>query len=269
MIITPEDQASKLPSDSKAPIDDGLQVRLEEPPPSYSSQADSEDSVAISSQALPLARTFNTKPTNFLSLFNEHDTIRGEFVIDPSIRIPSSMLPPLGDGKTEDDRKHLSLRSKFSSVHAEIWLLGSPRDSVIDTHKFRRTTIALTSNHGSIRAQVQTMDGAAPFSLTATATHGSIRLALPRSFQGLLSLSTRHGSIAVSDLLVQNATQLSQVGTTRRYFIGDFQLLGENEWQGDQAEIDAVHGYIRVKYIDELGEGRRRKKGLLSRLFGK
>ena len=64
------------------------------------------------------------------------------------------MLPPLGEDETEDDRKNLSLRSKFSSVYAEIWLLGSPGDSVISAHKPRRTTIALNSDHGSIHAQV-------------------------------------------------------------------------------------------------------------------
>lgn len=38
--------------------------------------------------------TFKIKPTNFLALVNE-DSIRGKSVIDPSIRIPSSILPPL------------------------------------------------------------------------------------------------------------------------------------------------------------------------------
>ncbi|KAH0834982.1 hypothetical protein J3R83DRAFT_10697 [Lanmaoa asiatica] len=266
MIITPGDQASKRPSDSKVQTD-GDQVGPEEPPPSYSPQTEPVASGSAPSLP-PHSGAYKTKPTNFLVLSNDHNTIRGEFVIDPSIRIPSAMLPPLSEDETEADRKNLCLRSKFNSVHAEIWLLGSPRDSVIGAHKPRRTTIALTAEHGSIRTQVQTLDGAAPFSLTASSSHGAIRLAIPRSFQGLLSLSTRHGSISPSDSLVQNATQLSQVGTIRRYFVGDFQSLGEDEWQGDQVEIDAPHGSIRVKYVDEVAEGQG-KKGLFSRLFGK
>ena len=56
------------------------------------------------------------------------------------------MLPPLGDNEAEDDRKNLCLTSRYNSVNAEIWLLGSP--------SVRRTTIALTSDHGSIHAQL-------------------------------------------------------------------------------------------------------------------
>jgi len=252
MIITPDDQASKRLSDSKAQPPAGH----DDPPPSYS-PSDASGSVP--------PPTFKTKPTNFLALANERDAIKGEFVIDPCLCIPPSMLPPLDAHATEADRNNLCLASKHGSVNAEIWLLGSSSPG----GKSRRTTLALTSSHGSIRAQVHTLDGAAPFSLTGRSSHGTIRLAIPRSFQGLLSLSTRHGSVSVSDAIVQNATQLSQLDTARRYFVGDFALLGAQEaWEGDQVELEAPHGTVRVKYDDEEAEGQG-KKGLFSRLFGK
>ena len=59
------------------------------------------------------------------------------------------MLPLLGEGETEDDRKNLCLTSRFSSVNVEIWLLGSP-----SAPKPRRTTIVLTSDYGSTHAQL-------------------------------------------------------------------------------------------------------------------
>ncbi|KAG9311559.1 hypothetical protein JVU11DRAFT_7764 [Chiua virens] len=163
---------------------------------------------------------------NFLALSNDHDSIRGEFVIDPSIVIPSTLLPPLAD------RKNLSLTSENSSIKAQIWLLGQRAAAKAP----QRTTIALASTHGSIHATLHTLD-ATPFSLTAAAHHEGVKLAVPTSFQGLLSLTTRHGRVSLSDGLIQNGTQLSQVGNTQRYFIGDFQLLSEEEWQGDQMEI--------------------------------
>ena len=84
-----------------------------------------------------------------------------------------------------------------------------------------------------------------------------------------MSLSTWHGSIAVSNAILQNATQLSQVGTTRRYFVGDFRVLGQDDvWDGDRVELEAPHGSIRVKYVDEVAEAQG-KKGLFSRLFGR
>lgn len=64
------------------------------------------------------------------------------------------MLPPLCDNKTEEDRENLRLKSKNSSVHADIWLLGPSGDAKPDPCKPRRTTISLISSHGSISAQV-------------------------------------------------------------------------------------------------------------------
>ncbi|KAF8427657.1 hypothetical protein L210DRAFT_3652516 [Boletus edulis BED1] len=267
MIVTPGDQPSKQSSDQKVQFGD---VNPDEPPPSYSPHIESPP--IASGSTLSSTPTYKSKPTNFLSLSNSDSSICGEFVIDPSIRIPSSILPPLRQDDTEDDRKNLNLRSQNSSVNADIWLLGTPSsqdpESAIGADKPRRTTIALISDHGSIRAQVHTLDDAAPFLLTARANHGTIRLAVPRSFHGLLSLSTRHGSTSLSDTLVENATQLSQIDDTRRYFIGDFQALGEVAWEGDLVELDATHGSLRVKYIDEVEETHA-KKGFLSRLFGK
>ncbi|KAN0086178.1 hypothetical protein V8E55_007312 [Tylopilus felleus] len=265
MIITPDDQPSKLSSDQKVPTKES-QVGPDEPPPSYSAQTEPGDSSSGPSSP----PTFKTKPTNFLLLSTRDTALRGEFVIDSSISIPSSLLPPLGDNQSEDDRKNLSLASKHSSVNAEIWLLpGSPvpSESATDTLKPRRTTIALASDHGSIRAQLRTLDGAAPFSLTGRCGDGTVRLALPRSFQGLISLSTGDGSITLSDALTQNVTQLSQIDTARRYFVGDFKALGEDAWGGDQVEIEAPHGSIRLKYVNEVAEAHG-KKGFLSRLFG-
>jgi len=263
MITVPDDKKSQLPSDQKIQTEEP-HVGLDEPPPSYSAQAESGSS-SVSSYA-----TYKTKATNFLALSTRDSTINGEFIVNPSMRIPSSLLPPLGDNETEDDRKNLSLTSKHSSVHADIWLLSGsplPSESATSANKPRRTTIRLASEHGSIRAQLHTIDGAAPFSLTGHSSHGTIRLAVPRSFHGFLSISTRHGSIKLSDTLFQNTTQLSQFENTRKYFIGDFHPM-EDTWDGDQVELEAPHGSIRVKYIDEMAE-MQGKKGLFSRLFGK
>jgi hypothetical protein len=136
-----DNQLPKRPSDCK--------VGHEEPPPSYSPQTKSDASGSVPASPSHSV-TFKSKPTNFLALSNEQHAIQGEFVIDPCIHIPSSMLPLLGENETEDDRKNLCLASRYSSVNAEIWLLGSSSGGT----KPRRTAIALTSDHGSIRAQL-------------------------------------------------------------------------------------------------------------------
>ena len=123
-----------------------------QPPPSYSPSTDPSSSASTSTLPPP---PFKTKPTNFLTLSSNDDSLRGEFVIDPGMDIPSSMLPPLDDANTDADRKNLCLRSHSGSVQADIWLLGSNANaSTSASAKPRRTTLALTSDHGSLRAQV-------------------------------------------------------------------------------------------------------------------
>jgi hypothetical protein len=146
-----------------------------------------------------------------------------------------------------------------------VWLLSSPRSDTF-LEEQQRTTIDLTSDHGSINAQVETIPGAAPFLLTACAPHGSVRISLPRSFHGLLSLSTQHGSVYLADTVSQNATQLSQLDTARRYFVGDFSSLGDGEWTGDELRIEGKHDSIRIKYIDDTVDDQS-AGGFFTRLF--
>ena len=148
-----------------------LTALLRQPPPSCSPRTRSGGTSVVS------LSTFKTKPTNFLTLSYESD-IDGEFVIDPSIRLPRSFLPSprsslpsshsflssshsflpsprsfllssrsflssLGEGNK--DRKNLSLMSEHS-INAEIWLLGSSsREKATCLRKLRRTIIALNS----------------------------------------------------------------------------------------------------------------------------
>ncbi|KAF9220799.1 hypothetical protein BS17DRAFT_713527, partial [Gyrodon lividus] len=242
--------------------------------PSYSSQQQQQQqqqqhgsSSSTSPDSLP--PTFKTKPTNHLALSNESSTIKGEFVIDPSIRIPHSLLPPLTEDEDEADRKNLRLSSKFGSIKAEVWLLSSSRSECFSVEEQKRTTVDLSSDHGSIRVQMHNIQGAAPFLVTARAPHGTVGISLPRSFHGFLSLSTQHGNVWLADTLSQNSTQLSQVDYTRRYFVGDFSSLGDAEWTGDELRIEAKHGQIRIQYVDDAVADDQLKGGFLGWLFGK
>jgi hypothetical protein len=45
-------------------------------------------------------------------------------------------------------------------------------------------------------------------------------------------------------------------------------MVDDNDWTGDEVRVDAKHGKIRVKYVDENTGGDDATKGFLSRLFG-
>ncbi|KAG1722770.1 hypothetical protein EDB19DRAFT_1954569 [Suillus lakei] len=222
------------------------------------------------SSSSPLQPTFKSKPTNYLHLFNENNSVKGEYVIDPCMEIPTSLLPPLCPEESEADRKNLSLHSKNGYVNAEIWLLSARDDRPFDSKKpTKRTILDVGSEHGSVTAWVQTIHGAAPFLLTISAKNGAVNVTLPRAFNGLLLLTTRHGSVSLTDTLSENCTHLSQVDLTRRYFVGDLSTVDDSDWAGDELRVEAKHGKIRVKYVEEhTSADDSSKGGLLNRLFG-
>ncbi|KAG2358139.1 hypothetical protein BDR07DRAFT_1295789 [Suillus spraguei] len=213
---------------------------------------------------------YKSKPTNHLHLFSEHSSIKGEYVIDPGMNIPSSLLPPLRPEESETNRKNLSLHSKNGYVKAEIWLLGAQDAQPFDSKRStKRTILDMCSDHGSVTAWIHTIHGVAPFLLTISSKNGAVSVALPRSFNGLLLLTTRHGSVSLTDTLSANCTHLSQVDLTRRYFVGDLSAVDESDWTGDELRVEAPHGNIKIKYVEEQTTAdNTNKKGLLSRLFG-
>jgi len=89
---------------------------------------------------------------NFLALFRPNDSIRGTYTIDPDMCIPASLLPPLGRGESENDRKNLKLESCNGLIDVEIFLLGERAGNGVKTS--RRTSIDVKSSNGSVSVKL-------------------------------------------------------------------------------------------------------------------
>lgn len=227
------------------------------PPPAYSKHVQHTQSASLCSTEFQPP----SNPTNFLSLVLKDKAIRGCYVIDPLMQIPLSLLPPLNAGETYQDRKNLYLRTKDGSIDADIWLMGQEETA---PKNGRRTTLSLSSNDGSITAKINTTKVVAPFLLDIYARDGQVTVLLPRSFHGLLLLTTRQ-SVKLSDDLLQRSTTLSTVEHTRRYFVGDFpHQLFDNNWDGDELKAVSRDGRIVIRYRDEAELP---KTGFFSRIF--
>lgn len=268
MLIS-QDSTDSTSSELKTLPDTGNELAGEVPPPSYHNFSNQDSIVGAPSSSTPIHPTFKSKPTNHLHLFNECSSINGEYVIDTGMSIPSYLLPPLGPEESEENRKNLSLHSKHGSVTAEIWLLGVRDAQPFDSKRTKRTTLDICSQNGSVTARVHTIHEVAPFLLTISATNGAVNVTLPRSFHGLLLLTTKLGSVSLTDTLSNNCTHLSQVKSTRKYFVGDFSKVDDSEWTGDEVRVESEQGNIKIKYFEEHSSaGNANKGGLLKRLFG-
>jgi len=242
-------------------------------PPSYaplepqaeSSSPSRSQHVAEQLQSIP----FKSKPVNYISIIRQNNPIKENFIINPTLQIPASLLIPLEDGQTEEDRKNLKLESSNSYIETDIWLVGDDqRDQEINLDnkgvpKKKRTTLDLSSSNSRVVVKMYTYTGPgvtrSPFHLRATSRNSYVTIHLPRSFQGLLTMSSERGSFKLSDELSEHVTTFNEVNDTRRCFVGDFAASGWAEaeaegvegWTGDEVFASSQYDKVTVQYVDE------------------
>lgn len=120
----------------------------------------STDSTSRSTRNLP-----DLKPSNFVRLSRSNSSVKGVWIVDPSMIIPAAFLPPLEGGQTEEMRENLYLFSKNGAVDAEVYLL--PRTvpveershgaaSVVDTKPALRPQVIFRarSSNGSVTLKI-------------------------------------------------------------------------------------------------------------------
>ena len=94
----------------------------------------------------------NIRPSNFVSLIRINESIKGTWLIDPSLSIPSSFLPPR---PAKGDRFNLSLESKNGAIEAEVYLLPTSHSS---TNLSKFVLIHTQSSNGSVKTRLVKKD---------------------------------------------------------------------------------------------------------------
>ncbi|KAJ7206478.1 hypothetical protein GGX14DRAFT_367051 [Mycena pura] len=187
----------------------------------------------MSEQELAPPKTpVTVKPRNFLFVKRDTD-IRGTYVIDPRIKIPQFMLPPLAAGQTEATRQNVFLHAGKggAGINVDLFVLG-------DANTKRSLNMFLGSKNGSITAKLHAASTARPpIHITAKAAHG-ITLHLPRTFRGPVTVRNT-GSIRISEHLRADMMPLSEANDTMRYFVGTLEdWTDESKWAGDEVVLD-------------------------------
>ncbi|KAJ6530797.1 hypothetical protein DFH09DRAFT_1183899 [Mycena vulgaris] len=283
MIITPE---SDLKDVKQLDVVVNRASVPDDPPPAYF-RPESQTSVSApkpppAAAALIPPPPPDVKPTNFLSLSRGNSSIKGAYVIDPAVKTPLFMLPPLAADETAATRRNVFLHTSNGAIDVDLFVVGTPEpapdpaaapDSKRDGEK-SKITVLLKSSNGSIAARIHAAppEARAPLHLTAHTSNGSVTLHLPRAFRGPVTVRTRHGAVRLSDALAAQTTPFSEAEGTRRCFVGDFAgWEGEGEWAGDELSVETSNGSVRLQYdaeakaaVPEGGKG----KGLFGRLLG-
>ncbi|KAK7445479.1 hypothetical protein VKT23_014896 [Stygiomarasmius scandens] len=222
--------SSSTSTDSKALNADQV-VNADAFPPSYASV---------------VQQTTNVKPSNFVSITQQNNSVKGAFVIDPSLKAPPSWLPILPDGETGADRQNLLLESKNGSVQADISVLST--ELLDEGH--RKVTLTAKSTNGSVVCKVHRRAGLCPrLALIASSKNGSVTVHIPRSFSG--SIICRGGRAKMSAPLMTQTTTFGNVGDTSRYYVGDYDPAHVEENIGDQLVMESKNGSLKIFYDDE------------------
>jgi len=239
MIITDESKllgksgkAAEAASERQESVPDDL-------PPPYAEPEASSSNIAPPSFV---------KPSNFVTVSRLNGSINSTYVIDPSLRIPLSLLPALPSGETS--HRNLDLQSKNGSVQADISLPS------VEAHG-KRVTIYMKSWNGRVEATIHRPFPAPAVHLTASSLNGRINISLPRSFHGLIVARTLNGSIKFTPALTYQQTLFSEMSGTHKCFIGDVTGYMEkdgHEWEGDEVIVDTKNGSVKFQFDDDVAE---------------
>ncbi|KIK60382.1 hypothetical protein GYMLUDRAFT_244385 [Collybiopsis luxurians FD-317 M1] len=230
-MIVPKDSPDKTSPDS--PIKDSS------PPPYVPSDPSS------SSSAPPFVPPDYLKPSNYVSLNQNHHSVEGTYLLDPSLEIPSEFLAPLPDGiESEDRRSNFYGSSTHGNVSAILYLLNKPMP------KSRNKVLLKTcSTNGTVSTCIRRGGLLPAFDLKSESQNGSVDVKIPRTYRGMITGSTKHGRVWMSDAVSAQAVVFSDVEGTKRIFMGDFSA--RNDETDDSMVLESNNGNVNIYFEDE------------------
>jgi len=86
----------------------------------------------------------DVKPANFISILRTSGSIKGQYTIDPAIRVPPFLLPPLADGESASERNNLKAMTGDAEIDLKIFLAYSKAGREI---KRQRATLVVKAEN--------------------------------------------------------------------------------------------------------------------------
>jgi len=243
------------------------QAVLEDSPPSYTVSETPQAGPSNLHQSLP-----NAQPCNFVSVSKKNSSIKGTWLLDPMLSIPSELLPPLPEGESESTRKNLSLQTKDGSINANIFVLAEELQKTENKMNLR-TIIDTSTEDGDVTIKMHEVPSQkgqvrSPIQLRSYSGDGSIRVYLPRSFRGVFRIKTKSGKIRFSEAVESSLALFPEVNGLKISFLGHIDTTEwqpSADWNGDELILETKDGSVSVHFDDE--ENGAPRKGFLSKIF--
>ncbi|KAK7458801.1 hypothetical protein VKT23_009807 [Stygiomarasmius scandens] len=221
----------------------------EVPPPDYTSALGSD---AFRRQNPSIS---SSQSVNYLSINQLVGSIECTHILDPSLHIPESLLPPLAIGETEWARKNLSLKGKLGAVEADITLHCEEPQETTNQSKFStRVNMEVQTSVGAISVKLRdpptpSVGKRWPFHLSCSTHIGQINLFIPRSFQGFIDVSTTVGHVVLAPDVTKVVRWTDSKIRRRRCFLGAL-VNAANKESIDEVVLNTLVGSVEIAYVD-------------------
>ncbi|KAG8864069.1 hypothetical protein FRB96_006942 [Tulasnella sp. 330] len=233
---------SNIPSSEYDAAEPGTPVGDGQNPPSY------DLSILGMTPGPARADTATGPRVNYIYIKRANHDIKGEWTIDPTVRVPPSLLSPLDEG---EERANLRLHSQHHSVRGKVRLISDqPTKSFLHA----------SSPNGSVTMKILSRQNQR-FKLELHSPNGNVTAQIPPDFEGPVTFRALNGSLKFSELVKRRVAYHSQSEGVGKAFIGDLSTSGYADidddveaWSGDELILSAENGRIKIEYAEESPE---------------
>ncbi|KAK0234167.1 hypothetical protein IW262DRAFT_1452709 [Armillaria fumosa] len=208
------------------------------------------------------------QPDNYKTIIRASGPIQEDFLIDPTLSVLSSLLPPKTPYKTVTkengvkviQRNNLNIIAKKGEIDTDIDIMNPKSDEAT------RCRIDIRAR-GDIRIELNLHGAVSPDDparvvlplclIDVHSSSGNIYLDIPRKrLEGPLNVTTRYGvefsPVVLKDLNIFNESEKWRK-QRKECFLGNF--AGWSEGSGDVINLKAKAGRVSVRYIEESPGG--------------
>jgi len=198
-------------------------------------------------------------PFNGLNMYTKREGIRGSWTLDPlATELPTQNLVQIFlDGQQKKEKGCRFRRSakgtpptaKFSSRHGNIdAMLRVVGDSLVRS----TATIRSETRSGNIVLDLVSISPMRTVHIDASSRKGSVTLLVPRSFCGLVQLSSRNGTVQLLPAMAASGRVISTKGKETTVLLGDGPMpqVGSDDVT-DTARISSRRGRVSLGFSGE------------------
>lgn len=153
----------------------------------------------------------------------------------------------------------MEIEGTNGSIWADVWLV----DDVIENNggvgagsaarELTKAELDLNVLNGSLHVKLD-LATTRPVTLNASTRNGSIFVAIPPDFVGLVILGTANGTVSISRAMESRLMMLSEENKTRTYFAGDIRKAGygsSQHWLGSVINVRSQNGSVKMSFIND------------------